>query len=68
MNFVTFMLGIVDQTLVIRNQEWFLSPRKSSQADTITCKQFHLYYLKSRGQHSSSFRALLKICTFPKNI
>lgn len=40
-DFVTFMLGIVDQTLVIRNQEWFLSLRKI-YCKTQSHKQFHL--------------------------
>ena len=45
MNFVIFMLGSVDQTLVIKNQEWFLSARISSRADTITYKINSFIYI-----------------------
>lgn len=46
MNFVAFMLTRVDQTLVIKNQEWFSSSRKSGQVDTITLNSFVYITLK----------------------
>lgn len=47
-NFVAFMFGRVNQTLVFKSWEWFLSSRKSGQAHTIRYKQFYLFYLKNR--------------------
>lgn len=58
------MLARVHQTLVIKNQEWFLSSRKSGQADIITLTSFVYITLK----RENNIQVVFNVSFFSKNI